>query len=98
MPIIETRPEMATAANSEGVENDIQILLDAGADPSLLKLQGQEAPIELLAEFLKCLMSDEYNAARLLCQKVLDLEPSNETAKEFVETIGERIRLEIIIF
>jgi hypothetical protein len=43
-------------------------------------------------------MSDEYNAARLLCQKVLDLEPSNETAKEFVETIGERIRLEIIIF
>jgi hypothetical protein len=56
MPIIETRPEMATAANSEGVENDIQILLDAGADPSLLKLQGQEAPIELLAEVMSQLL------------------------------------------
>lgn len=43
----------AAVADVGGVEesvNEDEILLEAGSDPSLLRLQGQTAPIELLAE------------------------------------------------
>ena len=64
-------------------------------------------------QFLACVMSEEYQAARILCEKsifyhsvlffasivsslsppVLECEPSNATAKEFLPVILERLRL-----
>ena len=42
---------MAAAATVGGVGvNEELILLEAGSDPSLLKIQGENAPLELLAE------------------------------------------------
>lgn len=89
----EIHPVLVTATS----EAD-QTLLEAGSDPALLQLQPQsgkhEAPIELLGEFLRCLMSEEYDAAKFLCQKVLELEPDNCIAQEFVPVIEERLKID----
>ena len=38
-------------------------------------------------------MRDEHEAALILCKKVLEFEPNNETAKEFLPVLQERLKL-----
>ena len=38
-------------------------------------------------------MRDEYGAALILCNKVLEFEPENQTAKDFLPVLQERLKL-----
>ena len=38
-------------------------------------------------------MRDEHGAALILCKKVLEFEPDNETAKQFLPILQERLKL-----
>ena len=46
-----------------------------------------------VAQFVSCCIRNEYRAAFILCKKVLEYEPGNETAKEFLPVIQERLKL-----
>ena len=47
------------------------------------------APVELISEFLACIMAKQYAAAAPLCEEILRLEPGNETARQFRPLIVE---------
>lgn len=38
-------------------------------------------------------MRDEHRAALILCKKVLEFEPNNQTAQEFLPILQERVKL-----
>jgi hypothetical protein len=44
-------------------------------------------------QFVSCCVRDEYAAALILCNKVLEFEPHNQTAKEFLPVLQERLKL-----
>eukprot|EP00731_Ephydatia_muelleri_P012710 Em0007g20a len=46
-------------------------------------------------QFLSCVMREKYEAARLLCEKVLQLEPTNQFAAEYLPVIVERLQINI---
>lgn len=48
-----------------------------------------QAPLELMAEFLRAEMGRDYQLARKLCQMILIYEPENPVAKEFFSLIEE---------
>jgi hypothetical protein len=50
---------------------------------------GGGAPIELVTEFLACVMGKRYAAAAPLCDEILRLEPGNDTARQFRPLIAE---------
>ncbi|XP_075036768.1 glutamate-rich protein 2 isoform X2 [Mixophyes fleayi] len=52
------------------------------------------APIELLAEFLKAVMDEDYKVAQKLCQMVLLYEPENPEAKQFSPLIEKMVQKE----
>ncbi|KAE8580988.1 hypothetical protein XENTR_v10024620 [Xenopus tropicalis] len=52
------------------------------------------APIELLAEFLKAVMTADYKVAHKLCQMILIYEPENREAKEFQPLIEKMVEME----
>ncbi|KAG8510483.1 Glutamate-rich protein 2, partial [Galemys pyrenaicus] len=47
------------------------------------------APLELMAEFLRAEMGQDYHLAKKLCQMILIYEPENPEAKEFFSLIEE---------
>ncbi|CAO2597137.1 Glutamate-rich protein 2 [Lemmus lemmus] len=47
------------------------------------------APLELMAEFLRAEMGQDYQLAKKLCQMILIYEPENPVAKEFLSLIEE---------
>lgn len=44
-------------------------------------------------KFVSCCVREEYRAALILCRKVLEFEPDNATAQEFLPTLQERLKL-----
>ncbi|XP_036899363.1 glutamate-rich protein 2 [Sturnira hondurensis] len=52
------------------------------------------APLELMAEFLRAEMSQDYHLAKKLCQMILIYEPENPEAKEFLSLIEEMLLME----
>lgn len=73
------------------------MLQEAGVELDLSKLQlaeGGGAPLELLSQFIASVMDDEFEAAKLLCEKILEFEPENSTALEFLPVIMERLQLD----
>lgn len=52
------------------------------------------APLELMAEFLKAEMGQDYHLAKKLCQMILIYEPENPEAKEFFSLIEEMLLME----
>ncbi|XP_012882847.1 PREDICTED: glutamate-rich protein 2 [Dipodomys ordii] len=50
-----------------------------------------QAPLELMAEFLRAEMSRDYHLAKKLCQMILIYEPENPEAKEFFTLIEEML-------
>eukprot|EP00118_Oscarella_pearsei_P004582 m.19867 g.19867 ORF g.19867 m.19867 type:complete len:373 (+) comp27915_c1_seq4:329-1447(+) len=90
------KPEQQVKAESIRVVPQLpskEVLAQAGVDLDLDSLQSSDgrAPLELVAAFLTCVMNKHFEAALILCQRVLRFEPDNETAKEFYPTIIEKI-------
>ncbi|XP_036277780.1 glutamate-rich protein 2 isoform X1 [Pipistrellus kuhlii] len=56
--------------------------------------KGIRAPLELMAEFLRAEMSQDYHLAKKLCQMILIYEPENPEAKEFLTLIEEMLLME----
>eukprot|EP00039_Didymoeca_costata_P004334 m.72692 g.72692 ORF g.72692 m.72692 type:complete len:186 (+) comp12348_c0_seq2:463-1020(+) len=54
----------------------------------------QKAPIELLGQFLACVMRKQFEEAENLCAEILKIEPNNETVQEFLPVIREKIELD----
>ncbi|XP_073401945.1 glutamate-rich protein 2 isoform X2 [Dendrobates tinctorius] len=52
------------------------------------------APIELLAEFIGAVMSEDYQVAQKLCQMILLYEPDNPEATQFSHLIEEMLKIE----
>nr|XP_055164147.1 glutamate-rich protein 2 isoform X2 [Nyctereutes procyonoides] len=52
------------------------------------------APLELMAEFLRAEMGQDYHLAKKLCQMILIYEPENPEAKEFFSLIEEMLLME----
>ncbi|XP_014641350.1 PREDICTED: glutamate-rich protein 2 isoform X1 [Ceratotherium simum simum] len=52
------------------------------------------APLELMAEFLRAEMNQDYHLAKKLCQMILIYEPENPEAKEFFSLIEEMLLME----
>ncbi|XP_060034245.1 glutamate-rich protein 2 [Erinaceus europaeus] len=52
------------------------------------------APLELMAEFLRAEMDQDYHLAKKLCEKILIYEPENPEAKEFFSLIEEILQME----
>nr|XP_020846488.1 glutamate-rich protein 2 [Phascolarctos cinereus] len=52
------------------------------------------APLELMTEFLRAVMSRNYAVAKKLCQLILIYEPENPEAKEFSSLIEEKLLME----
>ncbi|XP_012581683.1 PREDICTED: glutamate-rich protein 2 [Condylura cristata] len=52
------------------------------------------APLELMAEFLRAEMGQDYHLAKKLCQMILIYEPENPEAKEFFSLIEELLLME----
>ncbi|XP_020143979.1 glutamate-rich protein 2 isoform X3 [Microcebus murinus] len=52
------------------------------------------APLELMAEFLRAEMEQDYHLAKKLCQMILIYEPENPEAKEFLALIEEMLLME----
>ncbi|XP_066491975.1 glutamate-rich protein 2 isoform X2 [Tiliqua scincoides] len=57
-------------------------------------VQKQTAPLELMGEFLKAIMEQNYNLAKKLCQMILIYEPENPEAKQFLPLIEHKLLLE----
>nr|XP_042716684.1 glutamate-rich protein 2 isoform X5 [Chrysemys picta bellii] len=49
------------------------------------------APIELLGEFLKAIMDQDYSLSKKLCQMILIYEPENTEAKQFLPLLEEKL-------
>nr|XP_058909547.1 glutamate-rich protein 2 isoform X1 [Kogia breviceps] len=52
------------------------------------------APLELMTEFLRAEMGQDYYLAKKLCRKILIYEPENPEAKEFFSLIEEMLLME----
>ncbi|XP_074857576.1 glutamate-rich protein 2 [Carettochelys insculpta] len=56
--------------------------------------EDRNAPIELLGEFLKAIMDQDYSLAKKLCQMILIYEPENTEAKQFLPLLEEKLVIE----
>ncbi|XP_037379412.1 glutamate-rich protein 2 isoform X2 [Talpa occidentalis] len=56
--------------------------------------KNTHAPLELMAEFLRAEMGQDYHLAKKLCQMILIYEPENTEAKEFFSLIEELLLME----
>ncbi|XP_048725419.1 glutamate-rich protein 2 isoform X18 [Caretta caretta] len=54
----------------------------------------RNAPIELLGEFLKAIMDQDYSLSKKLCQMILIYEPENTEAKQFLPLLEEKLLIE----
>lgn len=53
--------------------------------------EGYQAPLELMAEFLKAVMDKDFLLAEKLCQMILIYEPENPEASQFLLLIQEKL-------
>ncbi|XP_066201407.1 glutamate-rich protein 2 isoform X1 [Saccopteryx leptura] len=74
-------------------DDDEDDISDEDSEDSNRK-KDTHAPLELMAEFLKAEMGQDYHLARKLCQMILIYEPENPEAKEFFSLIEEMLLME----
>ncbi|XP_064397766.1 glutamate-rich protein 2-like [Halichondria panicea] len=88
--------EVDSCSSESPPPSPASVLKNAGVDIDLNTLtpDGSSAPLELLSQFMSCVMREEYEAAQLLCMKLLEFEPNNQTAQEFLPVIMERLKLD----
>uniref|UniRef100_F6ZGV8 Glutamate rich 2 n=1 Tax=Equus caballus TaxID=9796 RepID=F6ZGV8_HORSE len=67
---------------------------DEDNDEDSTSNKDTHAPLELMAEFLRAEMSQDYHLAKKLCQMILIYEPENPEAKEFFSLIEEMLLME----
>nr|XP_039325871.1 glutamate-rich protein 2 isoform X3 [Saimiri boliviensis boliviensis] len=80
---------------SESAENDGEDdTSDEDNDEDSNPKKNTQAPLELMAEFLRAEMAREYHLAKKLCQMILIYEPENPEAKEFFTLIEEMLLME----
>ncbi|CAL8101021.1 unnamed protein product [Calicophoron daubneyi] len=48
-----------------------------------------EGSLELFLEFLNCVMNQDFAQALVLCRQILEVEPENEEAKQFLPLLTE---------
>ncbi|XP_054828370.1 glutamate-rich protein 2 [Eublepharis macularius] len=58
------------------------------------KPEKRTAPLELMGEFLKAIMEQDYTLAKKLCQMILIYEPQNPEAQQFLPLIEQKLQLE----
>ncbi|KAK2492896.1 hypothetical protein MC885_008837, partial [Smutsia gigantea] len=78
----------STADDGEGDSSDENT--DDDNDPH----KETPAPLELMAEFLRAEMGQDYHLAKKLCEMILIYEPENPEAKEFFSLIEEMLLME----
>lgn len=88
----------SSSEEEEGELNEEAQLENAGVQIDLEALgvpqEGGVAPLHLLSEFVSCCVRDEHSAALILCKKVLEFEPHNQTAMQFLPILQERLKLD----
>uniref|UniRef100_M3XNZ9 Glutamate-rich 2 n=2 Tax=Mustela putorius furo TaxID=9669 RepID=M3XNZ9_MUSPF len=85
---IDDKLSESTDDDGEGDTNDEDN--DEDGNPS----KDTHAPLELMAEFLRAEMGQDYHLAKKLCQMILIYEPENPEAKEFFSLIEEMLLME----
>ncbi|XP_011742330.2 glutamate-rich protein 2 isoform X6 [Macaca nemestrina] len=75
-------------------EDDDDDTNDEDNDEDSNPKKNTQAPLELMAEFLRAEMAREYQLAKKLCQMILIYEPENPEAKEFFTLIEEMLLME----
>ncbi|XP_023384228.1 glutamate-rich protein 2 [Pteropus vampyrus] len=81
--------KLSKSTDDDG-EDDTNDEDDEDSDPN----KNTHAPLELMAEFLRAEMSQDYHLAKKLCQMILIYEPENPEAKEFFSLIEEMLLME----
>ncbi|XP_057602562.1 glutamate-rich protein 2 [Hippopotamus amphibius kiboko] len=67
---------------------------DEGDEEDSTPNKHTHAPLELMTEFLRAEMGQDYQLAKKLCQMILIYEPENPEAKEFFSLIEEMLLME----
>ncbi|VDP68048.1 unnamed protein product [Echinostoma caproni] len=50
---------------------------------------SSEGSLELFLEFLNCIMTQDFSQALILCRQILETEPENKEAREFLPLLVE---------
>ncbi|XP_034864248.1 glutamate-rich protein 2 [Mirounga leonina] len=80
---------------SESTDNDGEDdTNDEDNDEDSNPKKDTHAPLELMAEFLRAEMGQDYHLAKKLCQMILIYEPENPEAKEFFLLLEEMLLME----
>ncbi|KAM8901457.1 glutamate-rich protein 2 isoform 1-T1 [Lycaon pictus] len=81
--------KLSESTDDDG-EDDTNDEDDEDSNPN----KDTHAPLELMAEFLRAEMGQDYHLAKKLCQMILIYEPENPEAKEFFSLIEEMLLME----
>ncbi|XP_077008066.1 glutamate-rich protein 2 isoform X2 [Tamandua tetradactyla] len=79
---------------SESIDDDGEEDTNDEDDENSNSYEHTRAPLELMAEFLRAEMDQDYHLAKKLCQMILIYEPENPEAKEFSSLIEEMLLME----
>ncbi|XP_037706170.1 glutamate-rich protein 2 isoform X2 [Choloepus didactylus] len=79
---------------SESTDDDCEDDTNDDDDENSNSFEHTRAPLELMAEFLRAEMDQDYRLAKKLCQMILIYEPENPEAKEFSSLIEEMLLME----
>ncbi|XP_006729789.1 glutamate-rich protein 2-like [Leptonychotes weddellii] len=91
----EHRPQDIDDKLSKSTDNDGEDdTNDEDNDEDSNPNKDTHAPLELMAEFLRAEMGQDYHLAKKLCQVILLYEPENHEAKEFFSLIEEMLLME----
>uniref|UniRef100_A0A2K5DQA3 Glutamate rich 2 n=1 Tax=Aotus nancymaae TaxID=37293 RepID=A0A2K5DQA3_AOTNA len=82
--------KLSESAEDDGEDDTSDEDNDEDSNPK----KNTQAPLELMAEFLRAEMAGEYHLAKKLCQMILIYEPENPEAKEFFTLIEEMLPIE----
>lgn len=82
--------KLSNTTTDDGEEDSSDEDSDDNSDPH----KETPAPLELMAEFLRAEMGQDYHLAKKLCEMILIYEPENPEAKEFFSLIEEMLLME----
>ncbi|THD24393.1 hypothetical protein D915_004806 [Fasciola hepatica] len=54
---------------------------------------SSDGSLELFLEFLNCIMTQDFSQALILCRQILETEPENKEAREFLPLLVEADRM-----
>eukprot|EP00041_Stephanoeca_diplocostata_P006026 m.73458 g.73458 ORF g.73458 m.73458 type:complete len:284 (-) comp16124_c0_seq7:1391-2242(-) len=91
-----TRPSSGSSAGAPAARRpgNMNTTLASSAAPeqtAAVPCATYSAPVDLMSEFLGAVMSKQFVVAQALCERILTMEPQNETVREFLPVIKEKI-------